>query len=437
MNHSQYNLNFSSASNQQERLDYERHLQIINDFGMLLLQQTTMDEIVWLIAKSVIAKMDLVDCVIYLFDETGTKLIQKAAHGEKNPIKQEILNPIIIPVGKGIVGTVAKTGIAEIIHDTRNDERYIVDDSNRLSEITVPIVYEGKVLGIIDSEHPKTNAFNQKDLRILTTIASMSAIKMVHAKTLQDLQDHKDNLEKEVKRQTQQLTETIASLERSNQDLESFAYAASHDMQEPLRTIVNYLQLIEHTETSLSESSHDFLSLAVDGTKRLKLLLDGLLKYSLVKNSTDSNQAVNLGDLMQVVKANLQLAITENKTIFSYQNLPIVLGNEIQLQQLFQNLIANAIKFQPPNQQAHIIIQTVEKESFYEFSIKDNGLGIAPQYHQNIFGLFKRLHSKQSYKGSGIGLSLCRRIVEYHNGEIRLESEVGEGTTFIFTLPKE
>ncbi len=418
------------------QMSREEHLQIINDFGMQLLYKTTINEIVWLIAKSVIAQMGFVDCVVYLIDESGQHLIQKAAHGFKNPVDETILNPISIEVGKGIVGTVAKTGIPELIHDTSKDDRYIVDDSQRLSEIAVPIIYENEVIGVIDCEHPEANAFNSADITTLSTIASMSSIKIIHAKTLVDLQNHKANLEKQIEIRTKELTSTITSLEKSNQDLESFAYAASHDMQEPLRTVVSYLQLLEHNEKSLSESSKEFLGYAVDGSKRMKNLLDGLLEYSRVKSSSAAFKLINLDDLMILVKADLQVSIRENDTIFKYENLPTVFGNKTQIQQLFQNLISNAIKFQKPDQQAIIEITAEEKDAFLEIRIKDNGLGIAAHFHDKIFGLFKRLNANRDYKGSGIGLSLCKRIVEYHNGKISVESEVGEGTTFIFTLPK-
>ena len=427
----------SAFDNDQQQIDQERHFQIINEFAMSLLQKTTIDEIVWLLAKSVIGKMGFIDCVVYLMDESGTRLIQRAAHGIKNPAPKKILNPITIKVGEGIVGTVAQTGIPEIIHDTAKDDRYIVDDAARLSEIAVPIIYENKILGVIDSEHPDAYAFSKKDLTILNTIAAMSSIKIVHAQTLQNLRDHKIDLENEIKDRMQQLKETITNLERSNQDLESFAYAASHDMQEPLRTIISYLQLLRRKESSLSETSLEFLDFAVDGSKRMKDLLDGLLQYSLVNSSDAPIQRIDLNDILNLVEAGLQRSIKENETLIEYPELPIVYGDKTQIQRVFQNLLSNAIKFQKPTQKAHIKISFKALPSFYEITVADNGIGIAAEYHDKVFGLFQRLNSNQDYKGSGIGLALSRRIIEQHNGTIKLQSEVGVGTTFVFTLPKE
>lgn len=423
-------------NSKQEQTSQERHFQIINDFAMSLLQKTTIDEIVWLIAKSVIAKMGFVDCVVYLLDDSGKLLNQRAAHGIKNPAPKKILNPIVLKIGEGIVGTVAQTGIPEIIHDTRKDDRYIIDDASRLSEIAVPIIYENKILGVIDAEHPDAHAFSKKDLTILNTIAAMSSIKIVHAQTLQNLRIHKTDLESQIKDRIQQLNKTIVNLERSNQDLESFAYAASHDMQEPLRTIISYLQLLRRKETSLSETSLEFLDFAVDGSKRMKDLLDGLLQYSLVNNTVVPYQALDLNDILTLVKASLHRSILENKTHIEYPQLPVVYGDKTQILRVFQNLLSNAIKFQKPNQAARIDISFKELDNFYEITLADNGIGIAAEYQDKVFGLFKRLNSNQDYKGSGIGLALCRRIIEQHGGTITLASAEGEGSAFTFMLPK-
>ena len=159
---------------EQRQLDFEIE-QTVNQFIQSIFLKTTIDEVLWSLAKECIAKMGFVDCVIYMVDETNSELVQRAAHGPKNPIKMDIFNPITIPIGKGIVGTVAKTGEAEIVSDTTKDKRYIVDDDNRRSEITVPIVLGDKVIGIIDSEHPEKDFFTKKHLRILTTVSSIVA----------------------------------------------------------------------------------------------------------------------------------------------------------------------------------------------------------------------------------------------------------------------
>ncbi len=180
-------------------LDLKRrahYLQIINELALGLLQQSSMDDILWLVAKSAIAQLGFLDCVIYLVDESGQVLQQRAAHGPKNPVAKEILDPIAIPVGQGIVGTVATTGKPELISNTRADPRYITDDEARLSELAVPIFFENKVIGVIDSEHPDADFYTGEHLEIMTTIASMAATKIASALAIERLQDSVDELHK-------------------------------------------------------------------------------------------------------------------------------------------------------------------------------------------------------------------------------------------------
>ncbi len=170
------------------------YLQIINELALGLLQQSSMDDILWLVAKSAIAQLGFLDCVIYLLDESGQTLIQRAAHGPKNPVAKEILDPIVVPLGKGIVGAVAVTGEPELVRDTQTDDRYILDDEARQSELAVPIFFEGKVIGVIDSEHPQANFYTPEHLEIMTTIASMAATKIASALAIERLRETVDKL---------------------------------------------------------------------------------------------------------------------------------------------------------------------------------------------------------------------------------------------------
>ncbi|MDH3689561.1 MAG: EAL domain-containing protein [Gammaproteobacteria bacterium] len=173
-----------------------KYLQIINDLALGLLKQSSMDDILWMVAKSAIANLGFEDCVIYLLDDNGKDLIQRAAHGPKNPVGQEILDPIKIPVGQGIVGAVAASGVGEIVRDARQDERYIADDEFRLSEIAVPIVHEDRVIGVIDSEHTEANFYTEEHLEILTTIASMASTKIASAMIIERLNATVEQLKK-------------------------------------------------------------------------------------------------------------------------------------------------------------------------------------------------------------------------------------------------
>lgn len=204
----------------------EHYLEVINQFAITLLNSKSTDEIVWTVAKNAIAKLGYVDCVVYLLDDNGEYLIQRAAHGAKNPIDLDILNPIKIKMGEGIVGNVALKQKGEIISDTSKDARYIFDNDMALSEIAVPMIHDGKTIGVIDSEHPDKNFFPADDLNVLTTIASMTATKLVQAFYDQKIKDHQANLEYLVGAKTQELSHALTELKSQTLELtDSISYA--------------------------------------------------------------------------------------------------------------------------------------------------------------------------------------------------------------------
>lgn len=224
-------------------------------------------------------------------------------------------------------------------------------------------------------------------------------------------------------------------LKRSNEDLEQFAYVASHDLQEPLRMITNYLQLLrQRYKEQLDVNAHDFIGFALDGSKRMNQLIHDLLAYSRVGTHGKELVATESWQALADALANLTVAIEESKAEITHDELPAVLGDEVQLTQLFQNLVGNAVKFRgdaPPK--VHVGVQ--RKGDQWEFTVRDNGIGIAEQDFQRIFIVFQRLHSREKYPGTGIGLSVCKKIVERHGGRIWVESKVGRGTAFHFTIP--
>ncbi len=416
----------------------ERIIRVINNFATSILEQDTVEDILWAIAKNAIAKLGFVDCVVYLVDEEKGILHQKAAHGPKNPIDFEIYNQISIPIGEGVVGTVAKTGIPELIPDTSLDKRYIVDDEYRMSELAVPIVMDNKVIGVIDSEHPEKNFYTSEHLQILTTIALMSSTRIMNALAKEKLTQYQNKLEQLVESRTSELKGVIRQLKNSNRDLEQYAYAASHDLQEPLRTVSTFLQLLQRREDNLSKESLEFIEYAVDGSKRMKKMLEGLLEYSRVGSTRHQETEVNLNILLKDIKKSLTFSIRDtNAKILIPDGLPIITGYTALLRQLFQNLISNSIKFRqkdiPPILQFHY----KEEENFHSFQLVDNGIGIEPEHTARIFNLFTRLHPQSVYEGTGLGLSLCKRIIEKHGGDIQVISEgEGKGCVFNFSFSK-
>lgn len=421
----------------QELQSKERYLEIINGFSLGLMHSNTTEGVVWGIAKQVIARMNFEDCVIYLVDKEEGVLIQMAAHGPKNPYHLNIKDPIKIPLGKGIVGTVAVTGKAEIISDTRLDDRYILDDEPRLSEIAVPIIFENEVIGVIDSENTKPNFFTQEHLMILTTVAAMGSSKLINAKINEELKEYQFGLEKLVEQKTSELNQLVEKLKKSNTDLESFAYAASHDLQEPLRTIISYLQLIERKDKNFTPELEEYFSFVIKGATRMKGLLQGLLEYSRVNDlGTDGLVTLNMNDILIVIKDNLRGSLEQSGGQLWVGGLNEIKGNKTQIIQLFQNIISNAIKFRKPDTQPIVKVYSEIEDDYIEFKIEDNGIGIDPKFHEKIFGLFSRLNSVDSYKGSGIGLALCKRIVDYHHGKIFVCPEKVGGTCFRIRFPR-
>jgi PAS domain S-box-containing protein len=225
-------------------------------------------------------------------------------------------------------------------------------------------------------------------------------------------------------------------LRRSNEELERFAYVASHDLQEPLRMVGSYVQLLgRRYQGKLDADADRFIAFALDGSVRMKRLIDDLLAFSRVGTRGVAPAPVDAGAALDAALTHLSLSIAESNALVTRDALPTVLADPGQLQHLFLNLVSNAIKFrgaEPP--QVHVSAAAVDDG--WRFSVRDNGIGISPEYFERIFVIFQRLHARTEYPGTGIGLAIAKKIVERHSGRIWLESEPGRGATFFFTLPQ-
>jgi PAS domain S-box-containing protein len=227
----------------------------------------------------------------------------------------------------------------------------------------------------------------------------------------------------------------LEELARSNAELEQFAYVASHDLQEPLRMISSYLQLLQRRyQGKIDDKADKYIYFAVDGAARMQNLINDLLEFSRVATRAKEPESTDCEFLLDKVLSNLDLYIKQNKATVSHGPLPEIMADNNQLAQLFQNLIINGIKFHS-DEAPKVHISAEKKANKWVFSVQDNGIGIDPQYSEKIFEVFKRLHNKDEYPGTGIGLAICKRIIERHGGLIFVESELGKGSTFYFTLP--
>jgi light-regulated signal transduction histidine kinase (bacteriophytochrome) len=252
----------------------------------------------------------------------------------------------------------------------------------------------------------------------------------------EELRQAKDELELRVRERTAELQAANAELTRSNQELEQFAYVSSHDLQEPLRMVASYVGLLEvKYKDKLDKDAHTYISYAADGAKRMQTLILDLLEYSRVRTRGQTPTITDGEEVLTHTLNNLKIAIQECNAQVTHGPMPRILADEIQLGQVFQNLIENALKFRKTDQPPQIHITAQQKDGQWLFKVKDNGIGVAPENHERIFTIFQRLHARSQYPGNGIGLAIVRQIVERHGGQIWVESGLGEGSTFYFMMP--
>jgi len=238
----------------------------------------------------------------------------------------------------------------------------------------------------------------------------------------------------ERKQMEERLKQITDEMQRSNTELEQFAYVISHDLQEPLRMVSSYTQLLaKRYSNKLDADADEFIAYAVNGAKRMQTLLHDLLDYSRVGTRGKPFSLVNCEHIVEQAMANLKIAIEECGASVSYDVLPTIMGDEGQLVRLFQNLISNAIKFRR-EEAPQVNISAQRRNNTVTFSVKDNGIGIDPQHSQSIFEIFRRLHTSEEYQGTGMGLAICKKIVERHGGHISVQSQPGQGSTFYFSV---
>ncbi len=331
--------------------------------------------------------------------------------------------------GRGPTGTAIRTGKPSMCRNMLTDPAFEPWRGEALkrgyaSSIVLPLIFDGKTFGALTIYSREPATFSDNEVKLLTELADDLAYGIATI----ELRIARDEAE-------QALRKAYDELARSNKDLEQFAYVASHDLQEPLRAVSGFVELMRRNlEKHLDEKTNEYMNFTIDGAKRMQSLINGLLEYSRVGTQGKNPQQVNSKEALDEALARLYTSIDESGAKITADDLPVVYFDDLQLTRLFQNLIGNAIKFRG-DQAPQIHVSAVRQDAVWRFAISDNGIGIEPQYAERIFMIFQRLHTRKTYPGTGIGLAICKKIVERHGGKIWVESTQERGSTFYFTVP--
>ena len=298
-------------------------------------------------------------------------------------------------------------------------------ESGIRSFLSVPLIYNDRVIAVLNFRSLSEDTYTHQDVEVAqfigAQVAGAIANSQLHAETVEA-----DRI----------LQEQAAELTRSNAELEQFAYVASHDLQEPLRVIAGYVHLLEERYGDrIDQDGREFIAFTTDAVHRMRMLINDLLDYSRVESDGNPFEHVDCNRALSNALADLGVSIQETGAEITSDPLPEFSGDPVQISQLLENLIANAIKFRQDDESPKIHVSCHRNDTNWQLSVSDNGIGIRPRYQDRIFGMFKRAHKRSKYPGTGIGLAMCSKIVERHGGTIWVESEVGEGSTFHFTIP--
>lgn len=398
----------------------------------------------------------------YAQEDEG-KTVQPVAYAgyEAGYLQKAIITWANTERGQGPTGRAIRSGQATISQNILTDPnlapwREEAVKRGYQSSLAVPLREREQVFGALNLYSTRADAFDTEEVQLLTELADNVSYGIFSLRAERDRKRAEEailqlnqELESRVKQRTAELAQTNEQLQktneqldilnqefqRSNQELEQFAYVASHDLQEPLRAITGYTQLlVNEYGDRFDETAQEYAGFVIDGAKRMQQLIQDLLAYSRVGTRGKEFAPTDCNVVLKQVLQNLQVAITDNQATITADRLPTINADQNQLVQLLQNLIGNAIKFYR-NEPPQIYLTAAQQNNYWLFQVRDNGIGIKPQYLERIFEIFKRLHTRREYPGTGIGLAICKKIVTRHGGRIWAESEPGMGTTFYFTFP--
>ncbi len=407
---------------------------IINKFAVDIMDFQTSSELMWHVAREVVGNMGFHDCVIYLTDPLGHYLRQVAAIGAKNPEGDDILNSLRIRIGDGVTGKVAQTGKPIIIDDLSKEPSYIPDLEPALSEICVPMMIDGKVVGVIDSEEARAGVFSERHLDVLSTIAAMASGKLKLIREAEQAQLRNRELE----RTRQRLERARQQAESANRVKNAFLGTLSHELRTPMNGVIGMGELLMHTD--LDEKQAKFVSVLLASAKSLTGLVDDLLDISMIEAG---ELRLSLAPLELTSMASSMVSAFEATEIAKSITLTLDcdpdldgnwFGDEKRIRQVLSNLVNNAVKF---TDEGEVTVKLRDLGDKVRFEVSDTGPGIPKDQLQAIFDRFQQVeeHESRRHGGVGIGLNICRQLVTAMRGRIGVESEEGHGATFWFEIP--
>lgn len=395
-------------------------IEAFTQLAFALARARDLDGVLWAVAHEAIARLDLEDCVVYVVDHARKLCVQRAAYGPKNPAGYDILNPIVIPVGKGLVGSVARTGKPERVDDLSRDPRYIVDDLARRSELTVPVMHEGRVIGVIDSEHSQRGFFSERHQRVFEAIAALAATRIAQAVLQQEL---------DVARR---------AAESANRSKAAFLSMMNHELRTPMNGILGLSQLLREAVDKPEQQA--LVGLIETSAGRLMSVLEDVFTISDLglQRLELENACYRPAELVETVRGlfagaariqGLGLALEVSAEVPAQQ-----MGDRPRLQQVLVSLLSNAIKF---TREGGMSLRVLVDQGDLVYRVEDTGCGIEEAQIERLFDVFETADgsSTRSGRGTGLGLPLARGLAQLMGGDLVVNSVSGKGSRFELRLP--
>jgi len=422
----------------------EAYLQVLNKFALAMTDMDDVEALVWYVAREVVGQLDFLDCVFYLFNEKSGCLVQRAAIAEKNPSDDDIANPLKIPLGQGITGHVAEHRKAEIVDDVTVDPRYISDIGEPGSEICVPVLHDGQLIGVLDSEHSKKGFFNKYHLEILQTVASYAGAKIAERRAHDEAIVRAIELEEKVFLLTKLKEELEAAKEKAEETsaLKSrFVATISHEIRTPLSGILGSLDLLQ--DEPLDNRASELVNMARNSGQSLQVLLNDVIDFARTEAGTLQLEPTvfSIKELLDSVQGFWQPHIEAHGralTIISeVGSNETYWGDPARIRQILNNYMSNALKYAGESDFVLRVSHEDTTENCFKFEVIDYGPGLTEEDQKQLFQEFTRVgpHKRQIGEGAGLGLAICKQVAELMHGTVGVESGVEAGSTFWLVVP--